>query len=230
MTAPTLSPAEQIARFIERHPGEWRQVSRRNYDGAMALQTTVGWLVLRPFPHSVSITASYHNFNNHEFCATDDEGSLPILAQAAARIAEVCQEYTFPAEGLPPWLADPVRRELRRRAGELLTLAGSSPADVVSAAETVDEALCKRPVVEVTGILPALMAIGMSCRWATGAAEAADDYVGFVSRRLDVVAGERDALRAAIVQALADLDAYEALGVAKLPGLAVLRRVLGAAP
>jgi MoxR-like ATPase len=75
------------------------------------------------------------------------------------------------------------------------------------------------------------MSVGMSCRWATGADEAADDYVGFVSRRLDVVAGERDGLRAAIVQALADLDAYDRSdgrqATAPLSARAVLRRALG---
>jgi hypothetical protein len=225
-----VSPAEQIERFIERHPGEWRARYPGDVDGDMVLETVAGWLVLCPHGGRVSVTASKRGPDEADFCASNDERDAPILAQAAARTAEVCQAYNIPAEGLPPWLADPVRRQLRTRAGELLTLAGSSPADVVSAAETVDEALCGRPVVEVTGVLRALMSVGMSCRWATGADEAADDYVGFVSRRLDVVAGERDALRAAIVQALADLDAYEALGVAKLPGLAVLRRVLGAAP
>jgi len=180
-----------------------------------------------PGARGVVVNVSRHG---HDAARVGQTSGADILTRISTRVADACQIYGVSADTLPPWLADPVRRILHTRAGELLTLAGSSPADVVSAAETVDEALCKRPVVEVTGILPALMAIGMSCRWATGAAEAADDYVGFVSRRLDVVAGERDALRAAIVQALADLDAYEALGVAKLPGLAVLRRVLGAAP
>ena len=94
---------------------------------------------------------------------------LDILARVALRAADAMpygdELGGVSADTLPPWLADPVRRHLRTRAGELLTLAGSSPADVVSAAETVDEALCGRPVVEVTGVLRALMGIGMSCRW-----------------------------------------------------------------
>jgi len=225
------TPAEQIERFIKAHPGEWRVRYPGDLDGDMVLETVVGWLVLCPHGGRVSVTASKRGPDEADFCATDKEEGLPILTQAAARFAELCQAYNVPAEGMPPWLADPVRRHLRTRAGELLTLAGSSPADVVSAAETVDEALCGRPVVEVTGILPALMAIGMSCRWATGADEAADDYIGFVSQRLDVVAGERDGLRAAIVQALADLDAYDRSdgrqATAPLSARAVLRRALG---
>ena len=132
----------------------------------------------------------------------------------AARIADACQVYEVSADTLPPWLADPVRQILRTRAGELPTLAGSSPADVVSAAETVDEALCARPVVEVTGVLRALMSVGMSCRWATGADEAADDYVGFVSGRLDVVAAERDGLAARLSAAHAGILRLADLGLA----------------
>lgn len=165
MIPPT--PAEQIARFVEQHPGEWRRVDRRNYDAAMALQTAAGWLVLRPFVLFVSVTASRRGYDDHEFTADDDERDAPILTQAAARTAEVCQAHNVPAEDLPPWLADPVRHILRTRAGELLTLAGSSPADVVSAAETLDEALCQRAPVEhsVDEILAVLLGIGMSCRW-----------------------------------------------------------------
>ena len=231
MTAPLLTPAEQIARFVERHPGEWRARYPGDVDGDMVLETVAGWLSLSVYGARIYVSASRRGPDEPEFSASDDDQDAPILAQAAARFAELCQAYNVHAAGLPPWLADPVRRILRTRAGELLTLAGSSPADVVSAAETVDEALCGRPVVEVTGVLRTLMAIGMSCRWATGADEAADDYVGFVSRRLDVVAGERDGLRAAIVQALADLDAYDRSdgrqATAPLSARAVLRRVLG---
>ncbi len=211
MTPPTLTPAEQIARFVERHPGEWCV----RFDD-MVLETAAGWIVLCPCGGRVSVTASRRGPDDHEFAAADDARDAPILTQAAARTAEVCQAYNVSAEGLPPWLADPVRRILRTRGGELLTLAGSSPVDVVSAAETLDEELCKRPAVEVTGVLCALMALGMSCRWATGADEAAADYAGFVSRRLDVVAGERDALAAQLAQAQAKQAVQEEYVTARM--------------
>jgi hypothetical protein len=229
MTPPTLTPAEQIRRFVERHPGEWRLRYPGDVDGDMVLETVAGWLVLCPHGGRVAVTASKRGPDEADFCASDDERDAPILAQAAARIAEVCQAYNVAAEGLPPWLRDPVRRILRARAGELLTLAGSSPADVVSAAETLDEALCKRPVVEVTGVLRALMSMGMSCRWATGADEAADDYVGFVSRRLNVVAEERDGLAARMSAARAELARLDGAVTSEIMGEALwnLRRVLG---
>jgi hypothetical protein len=168
-----LTPAEQIRRFVERHPGEWRRIDRRNYDDAHALKTAAGWLVLRPFIGFVSVTASRRGPDEADFCADDDEQTAPILTQAAARTAEVCQAYNVPVEGLPPWLRDPVRRILRARAGELLTLAGSSPADVMSAAETLDEHLLTRQPVEATfsGVVNALLASGMSCRWVKDPAE-----------------------------------------------------------
>ncbi len=167
MTPPTLTPAEQIRRFVDKHPGEWRQIDRRNYDNAQALKTSAGWLVLKPFIGFVSVAASRRGPHEADFCADDDEQSLPILVQAAARMADCCAAGNVPAEDLPPWLADPVRRELRRRAGDLLTLAGSNPADVTSAAETLDEHMLTRPPVEPTfsGVVNALLASGMSCRW-----------------------------------------------------------------
>ncbi len=238
MTPPTLTPAEQIRRFIERHPGEWLVCPPREdgvrYPSAHAV------LFLRGLP-TVSVTIGHGGAVVHTRYGDSYGAELPVLikpppgadllTKIVCRVADSVQLNGSTTDTLPPWLADPVRRILRARAGELLTLAGSSPADVVSAAETLDEALCKRPVVEVTGVLRTLMSLGMSCRWATGADEAADDYVGFVSRRLDVVAGERDGLRAAIVQALADLDAYDRSdgqqALAPLTARACLRRVLG---
>ncbi len=144
------SPAEQIADFVERHPGEWQPRFLGEVDGDMVLETVAGWLVLCPHGGRVDVTVSKRGPDEADFCATDDERDAPILTQAAARIADACEAYRVPAEGLPPWLADPVRAELRRRAGELLTLAGSSPADVTSAAETLDEHLLTRPPVEPT--------------------------------------------------------------------------------
>ena len=228
-----ITPAEQIERFIKAHPGEWQAVGRRYTPGeptGRGLHTLAGFVVLAPRGDHVAVIVGAPGVESVTLSDSDADAT-DILTRIAARIADACQIYEVSADTLPVWLADPVRWTLRTRAGELLTLAGSSPADVVSAAETVDEALCGRPVVEVTSILPALMSIGMSCQWATGADEAADDYVGFVSRRLDVVAGERDGLRAAIVQALADLDAYDRSdgqqALAPLSARAVLRRVLG---
>ena len=231
MTPPTLTPAEQIARFIERHPGQWWPSSHPDLiqigGSEIGKRLLLRWTILWVYPCR----------NGIEFAVTFGGGPAQVVPQdlLLSRLAEAEARHLVErggdVEALPPWLHDPVRRELRRRAGELLTLAGSSPADVVSAAETLDEYLVSRGVVEVTGILPALMSVGMSCRWATGADEAKDDYVGFVSRRLDVVAGERDGLRAAIKQALADLDAYsetdKGVRIATLPARANLRRVLG---
>jgi hypothetical protein len=73
------------------------------------------------------------------------------------------------------------------------------------------------------------MSVGMSCRWATGADEAADDYVGFVSRRLDVVAGERDALAARLSAANAELLRLDGVVTPEIMGEVLwnLRRVLG---
>jgi len=230
MTA-TLTPGEQSRRFVKAHPGEWQEAPTDNPDEMT--------FVLEVYPYRIKVEAylsavwgSLEHFNYDDTPSLDPcPVGASLLTQIAWQGADVLQAHGGSPDDLPPWLADPVRQILRTRAGELLTLAGSSPADVLSAAETVDEALCGRPVVEVTSVLRALMSVGMSCRWATGADEAADDYVGFVSRRLDVVAEERDGLRAAIVQALADLDAYSEIDkgvrIATLPARANLRRVLG---
>lgn len=168
-----MTPAEQIADFVRRHPGEWQPRFPNTNIADMALETVAGWLVLCPHNGLVYVTASRRGPDEPDFCATDEEESLPILTQAAARIADACEAYRVPAEGLPSWLRDPVRAELRRRAGELLTLAGSSPADVVSAAETLDEHLLTRPPVEPTfsGVVNALLEIGMSCRWVSDCAD-----------------------------------------------------------
>ncbi len=230
------TPAEQIARFIERHPGEWQAVGSpfvsggaHDFPDGASLSTAAGYVVLMPGACGVVVNVSRHG---HDAARVGQTSGADILARIAARVADACQIYEVSADTLPPWLADPVRRQLRTRAGELLTLAGFSPADVVSAAETVDEALCGRPVVEVTGVLRALMAIGMSCRWATGADEAADDYVGFVSRRLDVVAGERDALAARMSAANGELLRLDGVVTPEIMGEVLwnLRRVLGVTP
>ena len=166
-----MSPAEQIARFIERHPGEWQAVGSpfvpggaHDFPDGASLSTAAGYIVLMPGARGVVVNVSRHGYDAARVGQTS---GADILARIAARIADACQIYKASADTLPPWLADPVRRQLRTRAGELLTLAGSSPADVVSAAETLDEALCGRAPVEhsTNGILAALQAIGMSCRW-----------------------------------------------------------------
>jgi hypothetical protein len=227
MTPPTLTPAEQIRRFVERHPGEWIPYARGGYvlivnhvraslfvdaDGVLQITTSLSW---------------QGGYAPHLGIAGRE--APPLVNRIAIRVADSMQIFGGDVEALPSWLRDPVRRILRARAGELLTLAGSSPADVVSAAETLDEALCKRPVVEVTGVLRALMALGMSCRWATGADEAADDYVGLVSRRLDVVAGERDALAARMSAANAEILRLDGVVTPEIMGEVLwnLRRVLG---
>ncbi len=230
MTAPTSTPAEQIERFIERHPGEWQAVGSpfvhggaHDFPDGASLSTAAGYVVLMPGARGVVVNVSRHG---HDAARVGQTSGADILTRISTRVADACQIYGVSADTLPPWLADPVRRHLRTRAGELLTLAGGSPADVVSAAETLDEALCGRPVVEVTGVLRALMSVGMSCRWATGADEAADDYVGFVSRRLDVVAEERDALAAKLAQVQAMQAAQEEYVTARMIAVrSVLRGV-----
>ena len=162
-----MSPAEQIARFVERHPGEWRARFPGDVDGDMVLETVAGGLLLCQFGAPVSVSASRRGFDEFEFYATDEEEGLPILTQAAARFGDMIQAHGGSADTLPPWLAGPVSHQLINRARTLLTSAGISPTDAVMAAETLDEALCGRPVVEPTlsAVLAALQAIGMSCRW-----------------------------------------------------------------
>ena len=234
-----MSPAKQIHRFVKAHPGEWRAAclspvypctgSGCGDLGRVAVLYLPGDCRVRLIPNKDNVGIEIREYlTPWQILPRVDEGA-PLLTRIATHIADVLQAHGGSADTLPPWLADPVRRQLRTRAGELLTLAGSSPADVVSAAETVDEELCKRPVVEVTGVLRALMAIGMSCRWATGADEAADDYVGFVSRRLDVVAGERDALAARMSAANGELLRLDGVVTPEIMGEVLwnLRRVLG---
>lgn len=173
MTPPTLIPAEQIARFIERHPGEWREVPSENPDEML--------FVLEVYPYRIKLEAylsavwgSLEHVNHSDTPSLDPcPVDASLLTQIAWRGADVLQAHSGCIDTLPLWLRDPVRRQLRTRAGELLTRAGSSPADVVSAAETVDEALCARPVVEptISAVLAALQAIGMSCRWIQEPAE-----------------------------------------------------------
>ena len=162
-----MSPAEQIERFIKAHPGEWREEPPENPDEMT--------FVLEVYPYRIKVEAylsavwgslehvDHHDTPNLDPCPV----GASLLTQIAWQGADVLQAHGGSADTLPPWLADPVRRQLRTRAGELLTLAGSSPADVVSAAETVDEALCKRAPAEPTlsAVLATLMEIGMSCRW-----------------------------------------------------------------
>ena len=208
------TPAEQIARFIERHPGQWWPSASPHTGRLGGAETSkrllLRWTILWVYPYRDGV----------EFAVTFGGGPAQVvprdllLGRLAEHEARHIIERGGDVEYLPAWLHDGVRRHLRTRAGELLTLAGSSPADVVSAAETVDEALCGRPVVEVTSVLRALMSVGMSCRWATGANEAADDYVGFVSRRLDVVAAERDGLAARLSAAHAEILRLADLGLA----------------
>ena len=109
---------------------------------------------------------------------TTEDGALRSLSQCdavprgpiellSARVADGLQLRGIPADTLPPWLAGPVSHQLINRARALLTSAGISPSDAVMAAETLDEALCKRAPAEPTlsAILATLQGIGMSCRW-----------------------------------------------------------------
>ncbi len=219
-----MSPAEQIARFVERHPGEWHPYERTDAFLYPPEERLGGYVIIVNHVRAslfvdadgvLQITTSLSWRGEYApHLGISGREAPPLVSRIAIRVADSMQIFGGDVDALPPWLADPVRRILRTRAGELLTLAGSSPADVVSAAETVDEELCKRPVVEVTGVLRALMSVGMSCRWATGADEAADDYVGFVSRRLDVVAGERDGLAARMSAARTEILRLADLGLA----------------
>ena len=140
------TPAEQIARFNKARPGEWREEPR-----ARASDVT---FVLDAYPYRITVEAwggavwgslehvNHHDTPNLDPCPQD----ASLLTQIAWRGADAIQAHGGSADTLPPWLADPVRQILRTRAGELLTLAGSSPADVVSAAETLGEALCGRVI------------------------------------------------------------------------------------
>ena len=179
MTPPTLIPAEQIARFIERHPGGWRPYERPHAFLHPPEERIGGYLLIvnevrvRLFVDAggalqVSTSLSWQGGYAPHLGVAGREAA-PLVSRIAIRVADALQIFGGSADTLPPWLADPVRRELRRRAGDLLTLAGSSPADVVSAAETLDEHLSTRPPVPMDAgeICNALMEIGMSCRWVT---------------------------------------------------------------
>lgn len=92
-------------------------------DGA-SLSTAAGYVVLMPGARGVVVNVSRHG---HDAARVGQASGADILARIAARIADACQIYGVAADTLPPWLANPVRRTLRTRAGELLTLAGDSP-------------------------------------------------------------------------------------------------------
>ena len=164
------TPAEQIARFIERHPGEWWPSASPHTGRLGGAETSkrllLRWTILWVYPYRDGV----------EFAVTFGGGPAQVvprdllLGRLAEHEARHIIERGGDVEYLPAWLHDGVRRHLRTRAGELLTLAGSSPTDVVSAAETLDEALCARAPVAPTfdGVVNALQAIGMSCRWIGG--------------------------------------------------------------
>ena len=166
------TPAEIVDRFTKRYPGAWQGVPSECVwpfmaGAALAIHPNV-LLLVRETPYgAVHFDCHQPGIGLYRRFYWPPSGA-DLLTQAVFCVADVVQlQHRISADTLPPWLADPVRRILRTRAGELLTLAGSSPADVVSAAETLDEALCGRAPVEhsTNGILAALQAIGMSCRW-----------------------------------------------------------------
>lgn len=170
MTTPTH--AEQIRRFVEQHPGEWRREESPSATIADVLPIFDGLHVMLIAGNVAPIVWVVRSGGEHVgFVRSHVSTGAPLLARVASRVADAVQLRGEDGccDSLPPWLADPVRRELRRRAGELLTLAGSSPADVVSAAETLDEYLSARPPVpmDAGAICNTLMEIGMSCRWVT---------------------------------------------------------------
>lgn len=172
MTPPT--PAEQIARFIERHPGEW-QTGDWRADGASGVQyaavlAIVGGSEVALVANGgerVTVWALRSGGHHVGFVGHHVSLDAPLITRIASRVADCLQLRGGSADTLPPWLADPVRHQLVNRARVLLTSAGVSPADAVMAAETLDEALCQRAPVAATfsAVLAVLQAIGMSCRW-----------------------------------------------------------------
>ena len=172
-----MTPAEQIAEFVRRHPGEWRTGDWRA-DGSSSVQAAAVLPVGDGLEIAVVATEGEYvavwaiRPGGHHIGHVSDHVRIeaPLLARIAARVADCVQLRGIAVADLPAWLQDETRRVLRRRAGELLTAAGFSPADVVSAAETLDEALCARAPVAPTfdGVVNALQAIGMSCRWIGG--------------------------------------------------------------
>lgn len=170
MTPPT--PAEQIRRFIERHPGEWAQWSREGTRYAVAYAV----LRLHNLPN-VCVTIGHEGAVVHTRTGGEAGEILPVLVKAPPgadlltkivfRVADSLQLHGGTCDTLPPWLAGPVSHQFINRARALLTSAGISPADAVMAAETLDEALCQRAPVAPTfsAVINALRAIGMSCRW-----------------------------------------------------------------
>ena len=167
-----MTSVEQIAEFVRRHPGEWQAVGHRfvaggaqSFPGGASLETAAGYVVLTPGVRGVVVTVSAYGYEVARI--GQGSGKTCLLTQIAHRIADALQIYGGAVSTLPPWLQDETRRVLRARAGELLTAAGFSPADVVSAAETLDEALCAREPVEPTfdAVVNRLLSQGMSCRW-----------------------------------------------------------------
>lgn len=168
----------RLQRFIKAHPGEW-QTGDWRADGASGVQAAavlaIGGgmkiaLVANGGEH-VTVWAlrngGRHVGNVGHFASLE----APLLSRIAARAADCVQLRGLLVSDLPAWLQDETSRALRARAGELLTAAGLSPTDVVSAAETLDEALCAREPVEPTfdAVVNRLLSQGMSCRWIKGA-------------------------------------------------------------
>ena len=134
MTLDKQTPSEQIARFIERHPGEWQELPTDNCD-----EMTV---VLDIYPYQIKLEA-YHStlggsLENVNHDATPQYDAPPtnadLLTQIAYRGADAIQTHGGSVDGLPLWLVEPVRVELRRRANELLAIAGG-PTDSTTSPE-----------------------------------------------------------------------------------------------
>jgi hypothetical protein len=172
MTPPTLTPAEQIRRFVEQHPGEWMREESPSATVADVLPIFDGLHVMLLAGNVAPIVWVVRSGGEHVgFVGHHVRLDAPLLTRIASRVADCLQLRGGSADTLPPWLADPVRHQLINRARALLTSAGISPTDAVMAAETLDEALCQRAPVAPADVINALQAIGMSCRWIQEPAE-----------------------------------------------------------
>ena len=137
MTPPTLTPAEQIARFIERHPGEWRAACLSPVYpcvepncgelGKVAVLYLPEDRRVRLIPNKDNVGIEIREYlAPWQIWPRVDEGA-PLLTRIATRIADVLTVRGGFADTLPPWLADPVRHQLINRARTLLTSAATAP-------------------------------------------------------------------------------------------------------
>ena len=121
------TPSEQIAQFIERHPGEWAQWSREGTRYPVAYAT----LRLHSLPnvcvvigHEGSVVSTRRGGEAGELlpATVKPPHGADLLTKISLCVADSLQIHGGTCDTLPLWLADPVRRQLRTRAGYLLTL------------------------------------------------------------------------------------------------------------